>query len=254
VRIETLVKQIQRNTQKLMIHMIRAALLLFAMISSAHALTLAVEDAWEPYANPDETGMSVDIVKAAFSAVGIKVTFEAIPYARLLQEVQAGNYVGGFNVAREPSREDAFLWGREMLFLAQAHYYHYRSRLLEASSSTGLQSGEKVGVILGYEYGELFHANNRISKVWGKRHDQIIRMLQAGRVDTVILFEKTANLLLTDMNLQTEVVAAFPSEPSRIYVAFSRQHPEARHYMEMLDEGLARIKANGEYQAILKKY
>ena len=28
----------------------------------AYALTLAVEDAWEPYANPDGTGMSVEIV------------------------------------------------------------------------------------------------------------------------------------------------------------------------------------------------
>jgi polar amino acid transport system substrate-binding protein len=238
-----------------MIRVIRAALLLlFAMTSPAHALTLAVEDAWEPYANPDGTGMSVDIVRAAFESVGIEVTFEVIPYARLLQEVQTGKYVGGFNVAREPSREDAFLWGREMLFLARAHYYHYRTRFLEASSATGLQSGEKVGVILGYEYGVLFHENNRISKVWGKRHDQILRMLQAGRVDTVILFEKTANLFLNEMNLQEEVFAAFSSEPSRIYVAFSRQHPEARHYMEKLDEGLARIRANGEYQAILEKY
>lgn len=231
-----------------------ALLLLFNMTSAAHALTLAVEDAWEPYANPDGTGMSTDIVRAAFRSVGIEATFEVIPYARLLQEVQAGKYVGGFNVAREPSREDAFLWGKEMLFLARAHYYHYRARLLKASSATELQSGEKVGVILGYEYGELFHENNRIFKVWGKRHDQILRMLQAGRVDTVILFEKTANLFLDEMKLQEEVFAAFPSEPSRIYVAFSRQHPEAGHYLEKLDQGLARIKANGEYQAILEKY
>jgi len=238
-----------------MISVIRTALLLlFAMASTAHALTLAAEDAWEPYANPDGTGMSNDIVRAAFKSVGIEVTFEVIPYARLLQEVQAGKYIGGFNVAREPLREDAFLWGKEMLFLARAHYYHCRPRFLEASSAKELQNGEKVGVIRGYEYGEFFHENDSISKVWGKRHDQIIRMLQAGRVDTVILFEKTANLFLDEMNLQNEVFAAFSSEPSRIYVAFSKQHPQAKHYQEKLDEGLARIKANGEYEAILERY
>ncbi|PKN42218.1 MAG: hypothetical protein CVU60_08345 [Deltaproteobacteria bacterium HGW-Deltaproteobacteria-18] len=235
--------------------MIRIALLLlFTMTSAAHALTLAVEDAREPYANPDGTGMSNDIVRAAFKSVGIEVTFEVVPYARLLQEVKTGKYIGGFNVAREPSREDAFLWGKEMLFLARAHYYHCRPGLLEASSAEELHNGEKVGVIRGYEYGEFFHQNDRISKVWGKRHDQIIRMLQAGRVDTVILFEKTANLFLHEMKLQNEVFAAFPSEPSRVYVAFSKQHPKARHYQEKLDEGLARIKANGEYEAILEKY
>jgi polar amino acid transport system substrate-binding protein len=238
-----------------LIQVILAALLLLAtMPSAALALTLAVEDAWEPYANADGKGLSIDIVRAALRSVDVEVTFEAIPYARLLQEVQAGKYVGGFNVAREPSREDAFLWGKEMLFLARAHYYHCRSRLLDASSAEELQRGEKVGVILGYEYGEQFHENQRIAKFWGKRHDQILRMLQAGRVDTVILFEKTANLFLNEMNLQEEVFAAFPSEPSKIYVAFSRHHPNAMYYLEKLDEGLARIKASGEYQAILEKY
>lgn len=238
-----------------MLRVILAGLLLLAaMPSIAHALTLAVEDAWEPYANADATGMSVDIVRAALKSVGIEAIFESMPYARLLQEVQAGKYVGGFNVAREPSREDAFLWGREMLFLARAHYYHHRARALKASSAAGLRNGERVGVILGYEYGQIFHENDRISKVWGKRHDQLLRMLQAGRVDTVIVFEKTANLLLDDMKLQDDVFAAFPSEPSRIYVAFSRRHPEARQYLQKLDEGLARIKASGEYQTILDRY
>ena len=231
-----------------------ALLLLLAMATAAQALTLAVEDAWEPYANPDGTGMSVDIVRAAFDSVGVEVNFETVPYARLLQEVQVGKYVGGFNVAREPSREDAFLWGREMLFLARPHYYHYRGRPLQAPSAQGLLNGERVGVILGYEYGELFHDNRQVAKVWGKRHDQIIRMLQAGRVDSIILFEKTANLFLGDMNLHNEIFAAFPGEPSRIYVAFSRQHPEAGHYLEKLDQGLARIKADGTYRAILERY
>ncbi len=229
-------------------------LLVMFMIPSAHALTLAVEDAWEPYANPDGTGMSVEIVRAAFNAVDTQVTIEAIPYARLVQEVQLGKYVGGFNVAREPSREDQFLWGDEMLFLARAHYYHCRQRPLRASSAKELQNGEKVGVIRGYEYGQLFHDNTRISKIWGKRHDQIIRMMLAGRMDTVILFEKTANLLLDEMKLRGDVFAAFSSEPSRIYVAFSKRHPDARQYMQKLDEGLARIKANGTYQSILNKY
>lgn len=249
------VKHNSENTAARLAHLFLAALLLLApMPSAAQALTLAVEDAWEPYAKADGTGLSVDIVRAALGSVGVEVTFEAIPYARLLQEVQAGKFVGGFNVAREPSREDAFLWGREMLFLAHAHYYHCRSRLLEASSAEELRGGERVGVILGYEYGEKFHENQDIAKVWGKRHDQILRMLEVGRVDTVILFEKTANLFLKMMNLQEEVFAAFPSEPSKIYVAFSKQHPDALYYMEKLDEGLARIKANGEYQAILEKY
>lgn len=230
-------------------------LLLFASIAPlAHALTLAVEDSWEPYANADGTGMSVEIVREAYRSVGMDVNFEVLPYARLLLEVKAGRYVGGFNVAREASRENDFLWGGEMLFLARAHYYQHVSRPLSARSSRELRHGERIGVIRGYEYGDLFHDNDAIAKIWADRHDQIIRMLQIGRVDSVILFEKTANLFFREMHLGEEILAAFPSEPSRIYVAFSRSHPLAGYYLGKLDEGLARIRANGTYQAIIDKY
>jgi polar amino acid transport system substrate-binding protein len=223
-------------------------------VHEAGALTLAVEDAWEPYANPDGTGMSVEIVTAAFKSVGVDVVFEVLPYARVLHEVKSGKYVGGFNVAREASREDDFLWGREMLFLAHAHYYHHKSRPLRVQDARSLQGGEKIGVIRGYEYGNLFHDHQGIVRVWANRHDQIIDMLRLGRVQAVIMFEKTAGLYRRKMHLADEVQAAFPSEPSRIFVAFSRRHPEATRYLELLDEGLRRIKADGTYQAILDKY
>jgi polar amino acid transport system substrate-binding protein len=223
-------------------------------LHEAGALTLAVEDAWEPYANPDGTGMSVEIVTAAFRSVGVDVVLEVLPYARVLHEVKSGKYVGGFNVAREASREDDFLWGREMLFLAHAHYYHHKSRPLRVQDVRSLQGGEKIGVIRGYEYGNLFHDHQGIVRVWANRHDQIIDMLRLGRVQAVIMFEKTAGLYRRKMHLADEVQAAFPSEPSRIFVAFSRRHPEATRYLELLDEGLRRIKADGTYQTILDKY
>ena len=83
-----------------MIRVIRAALLLlFAMTSPAHALTLAVEDAWEPYANPDGTGMSVDIVRAAFEEL-YRLTHREVTRA-LAHLVDAGRL--------EPAIEQAYL-------------------------------------------------------------------------------------------------------------------------------------------------
>lgn len=229
--------------------------LAFSLLAQvAFGLTLAVEDAWEPYANPDGTGMSEELVTAAFKAVGVEVVFAVRPYSRVLQEVAAGKFVGGFNVAREPSRENEFLWGEEMLFLAHAHYYHDVNRPLDVRDAGSLRNGERVGVIRGYEYGNRFLANDDIVKVWANRHDQILNMLQIGRVQAVIMFEKTAHLFLREMNMTNEVQAAFPSEPSRIFVAFSRSHPDAPRYLKLLDEGLRRIKADGTYEAILQKY
>ncbi len=222
--------------------------------AAAETVELAIEDAWEPYANPDGTGMSGEIVTAAFRAVGIAVKLQVRPYARVLVEVRDGRFPGGLNVAREPSTAPDFLWGQEMLFQADAHYYHHIERPLAAQSAAGLRNGERIGVIRGYEYGEQFFRNNAISKEWVSRHDQNISKLLAGRVDAIIMFDKTANLLLAENDLERQIVPAFPCESSLIYVAFSLKHPRAAYFAGRLDEGLRIIKANGTHAAITARY
>jgi polar amino acid transport system substrate-binding protein len=240
-----------------------AALLIFllpavgslpSVATAAETVELAIEDAWEPYANADGTGMSSDIVRAAYQAVGIEVKLRVRPYARVLIEVRNGNVAGGLNVAREPSTAPDFLWGQELLFQADPHYYHLTDRPLQAKSAVELQNGERVGVIRGYEYGEQFFRNDAISKEWVSRHDQNISKLLAGRVEAIIMFDKTANLLLAKNDLDKQIVPAFPCESSLIYVAFSLNHPRAAYFAGKLDEGLRIIKANGVHAAIAAKY
>ena len=240
-----------------------AALLIFLLpafgslpsdAAAAETIELAIEDAWEPYANADGTGMSSDIVRAAYQAVGIEVKLRVRPYARVLIEVKNGLVPGGLNVAREPSTAPDFLWGQELLFQADAHYYHHTERPLAAKSAAELQNGERIGVIRGYEYGEQFFRNDAISKEWVSRHIQNISKLLAGRVEAIIMFDKTANLLLQKNGLEKKIVPAFPCESSLIYVAFSLSHPRAAYFAGKLDEGLRIIKANGVHAAIAAKY
>lgn len=225
-----------------------------SLVAATETVELAIEDAWEPYANPDGTGMSGEIVKAAFQAVGITVKLHVRPYARVLFEVKNGLFPGGLNVAREPSTAPDFLWGQEMLFQADAHYYHHIERPLAAQSAAGLHNGERIGVIRGYEYGEQFFRNKAIRKDWVSRHEQNISKLLAGRVDAIIMFDKTANLLLQKNGLDRQIVPAFPCESSMIYVAFSLRHPRAAYFAGKLDDGLRIIKANGVHAAIIAKY
>lgn len=241
-----------------------SAILLVALLSAigcmpsqaaaAETVELAIEDAWEPYANADGTGMSSDLVRAAYLAVGIEVKLRVRPYARVLIEVRNGTVAGGLNVAREPSTAPDFLWGQELLFQADAHYYHRSDRPLAAKSAAELKNGERIGVIRGYEYGEQFFRNDAINKEWVSRHAQNISKLLAGRLDAIIMFDKTANLLLARNGLEKRISPAFPCESSMIYVAFSLRHPRAAYFAGKLDEGLRIIKANGVHAAIAAKY
>ena len=216
-------------------------------------LELGVEDAWPPYSNPDGTGISNDIVKAAYQAVGIDVTLIVRPYKRLVVEAKDGQHIGIFNVKRDATTEQEFLWGQEPLLISKAYYYHHIERPLKATTADELKNGERIGVILGYEYGEQFAKNDQIVKEWVKEYEQNVQKLLANRLDAIIMSERGGKKLLSDMRLTDIIVPAFPSEASYIYVAFSKIYSNAAYYAEKLDEGLRIIKANGVYDKILNR-
>lgn len=252
-----------------------AVLVSFAMLSpaaraaeKATPIVLGMEDSWAPYARPDGTGMAPELLKAAFNAVGVDVTFSVKPYARILEEVESGALLGGFNVARQPSTEERFLFGKENLFIAESHFFVKKGTQMKkkgtqdpAEKPEDLGSGERVGLINGYEYGEAVEKNKDIviSKVNTQKQNLDKLLAPIPRLDAVVYFDKEANDLFRDeiakgSMKEGDVVSAFASTPSIIHVAFSHKHPESKEYAELLDEGLKKIRASGEYQKIVDKY
>lgn len=223
-------------------------------VSSAETIILGAENDWVPYANEDGTGMSNEIVRAAYQAVGINVSFQVGPYNRLLKSVEEGALLGVFNVPKEHSNQDLFIFGKTPLFTAFSAYYQSRDNPLAAKKKEDLVHGEKVGVVFEYGYGDFFARNDRIEKI-GVRSDLLnLRKLAKGRIDATILYDKTAKKLIDENGLNDKIEKAFDSESAEIYVAFSKTFPKAQHYADKLDEGLAAIKASGQYQKIVDAY
>jgi len=223
-------------------------------VSSAETITLGAENDWVPYANQDGTGMSNEIVRAAYKAVGIDVSFQVGPYNRLLKDVRDGVILGAFNVPKERSNEDLYLFGKVPLFTALSAYYQNRDQPLKAIRKEELVNGEKVGVVFDYGYGDFFSSNDRIIKSEVRSDLLNLKKLAMGRIDATILYDKTAKKLIEENGLNDKIEKAFDSETADIYVAFSKVFPKAQFYADKLDEGLAVIKASGAYQKILDAY
>jgi len=239
--------------------MIRSILLFLLLlgsvtVSSAETITLGAENDWVPYANQDGSGMSNEIVRAACKTVGIDASFQVGPYNRLLKDVRDGAILGAFNVPREQSNEDLYLFGKTPLFTALSAYYHNRDQPLTVTRKEALVNGEKVGVVFDYGYGDFFSKNDRITKIEVRSDLLNLRKLAKGRIDATILYDKTAKKLIEENGLTDKIEKAFDSESADIYVAFSKVFPKAQYYADKLDEGLAIIKANGDYQKILDAY
>jgi polar amino acid transport system substrate-binding protein len=225
-----------------------------ASVSYAETITLGAENDWVPYANQDGTGMSNEIVRAAYKAVGVDVSFQVGPYNRLLKSVREGALLGAFNVPKESSVDGLYVFGKIPLFTALSAYYHNRDQPLAATRKEDLINGEKVGVVFDYGYGDFFSSNHRITKIEVRSDLLNLRKLAKGRIDATILYDKTAKKLIEENGLTDKIEKAFDSERADIYVAFSKALPKAQYYADKLDEGLAIIKANGTYQKILEAY
>jgi polar amino acid transport system substrate-binding protein len=147
---------------------------------------------------------------------------QAFPYARVLAEIEKGTVVGGYNVTRQTSSEEQFLFGQQVLLTAAASFY-FQENIAD------IPDGTRMGLI--------------------------INMLKLGRIDSAIMFDKVASHTLNSMTLDQNAIKKDPlNHTSDIYVAFSRSQEYAQFFADKLDEGLLLLKENGQYSKLLQHY
>jgi polar amino acid transport system substrate-binding protein len=222
--------------------------------SQVNSITLAAEDSWPPFADQFGKGISHQLVKSAFAQVGISVETLVVPYSRGLRMTERGNVDGVFNVTKEVSTQDKFIFGKLALFQASASFYQHKSHPISAKTKYDLVPKTVIGVIKGYEYGDefpqlvkqkdwvLFIANNQM---------QLINMLLVNRIDLAVMFDAVAKEQLTQMGVNEEVKPIFNNHQSDIFVAFSKHQPNSLRLAKKLDEGLIKLKSQGQYAKLL---
>ena len=220
-------------------------------VAKSNEIVLGAEDSWAPYSTSDGTGYSNTIITEAYALEDVSVVFRVDAYSRLLRDVEKGSLLALFNVTKEPSTENVYLFGEEKLFQARTYYYQSVLNPLRAKNLYGLQNGEKVGLIIGYEYGPTILENKNVTIYRVRSQDQLVRMIMRKRIDTAIMFESIANEVLPTIKGSHIVEKAFEGEHSNIYVAFSKQREESAKYAALLDRGLRKLKKSGRWDEIL---
>ena len=214
---------------------------------------LLVEDSWPPYATKDGLGLSTSIVKSAFAAAGVTPRINVRPYARVLAEVEEGKAHGGYNVTRQHSTEAIYIFGSSPILIASASFYFQRKNKDRYQSIEDIPSGAKIGLIIGYEYGDNYEKlRHRFNEVRVNKQAQIVKMLNYGRIDAAIMFDEVAKYTLNQEGLDTgSIVKGFKNHHSDIYVVFSRKKINSQYFSDLLDQGLKVIRKNGTYQKII---
>ncbi|MCD8550029.1 MAG: transporter substrate-binding domain-containing protein, partial [Shewanella xiamenensis] len=199
-------------------------------------------------------GISHRLIEAAFKQAHIEVNSLVVPYSRALMMAEKGAVDGVFNVTREASTEQRFVFGNTPLFIAKASFYQRKQRPLIAENKWKIPKGSIIGVIKSYEYGDEFPElvkQRQLNLVTVATQQQLINLLLIGRIDAAVMFDLVAQEKLQNMGVTDEVIAAFNNHSSNIYLAFSKQNPKSTLLAQALDQGLAILKENGQYQQLL---
>ncbi|NCT81600.1 MAG: transporter substrate-binding domain-containing protein [Comamonadaceae bacterium] len=222
-------------------------------------VVIGAENDWLPYSGERDgraQGMTVDLVTAAFAALGIAVQFEPLPYARCMASTRAGLLLACFNTTRTALIENDYLWPARPMFNERFLIY---ARADDPQPESPLQvrdlEGQSVAITRGYEYGSEFDANTRIHRVVTSHDENNFQLLLRGRARYTLAPEANTRLLLQrrpELAGRFQVVGALSY--FGIYTAFSRQHPDARAALAAFDEGMKIITANGTARAIQERW
>lgn len=226
-----------------------------ASATNSKKVRIAAEDNWPPFSDERGQGLSKQLVQAALAASGYQIETIAMPYARALHETAQGDVDGCWNVTRQQSTLDQYLLHQTPLFQARASFY-YHDNVQSYRSVADIPDDTVVGVILGYEYGDLYEQHKqRFKLVEVSTHGQLIQLLDAGKLDVAIFFDDVLAYYLRKPEFQqVKLLRGHTNHVSDIFVAFTKNKTRSVELATALDRGLAELKRNGTYQRLLEQY
>lgn len=224
-------------------------------VHGAKTVVIAAEDDWAPYSSArpeggDPEGFAVDIVREAFAAQGITVRFVVVPFARCLHLAKTGGATGCFDATITDGNRDEFAWHPTPMFHEELAIFARTGSAPRTLRLADLE-GRSVGYTLGYTYPTEFHANPRIRRISAKSDRVLLEMLQAGRVDYVLINTAPASLRVNRTPaLRGRIEKVGVVSQDGFWVAFTRANADGPRMAAEFEQGLAALKASGPYEVL----
>lgn len=255
------------KTIKLQLGMI----ILFA-ITSVHAVEkdrkslVIAGDYWCPYncnSESKDKGFLVELAKRALYIYGIDIEYKMMPWSQALEEVKSGKIDGIIGVSNPKSKRLVTTtlpldYSSSMTFTKIDSQWTY-------DGITSLR-GKKLGIVMDYEIEESINQyigiNYTINPGLFVIEDganaviESIANLMDGEIDIYIEDERVVRHYTQETGLTESIknVGRIAKEKLPIYIAFSPNIPDIKKYIGYLEEGIASLKATGEYNDLRIKY
>jgi polar amino acid transport system substrate-binding protein len=230
-------------------------------IARADTIVL-VADPWCPFncePKSGREGFMVDIARAIFEEAGHDLVYETVNWPRAVKGTRDGLWTGIIGAIHGEAPDFVF----PSLPLGESHNVLFL-RADDPWRFTGWSSldGKVVATIRGYDYGPFMDDLRRHAREDEQIGEDALKLnfrkLMGGRVD-MVLAERAVALTLLANSEETGSgprprIEPLPWPGAPLFVAFSPEDPRAREWADLLDRGLARLRATGRLQPFLTPY
>lgn len=207
--------------------------------------------------NRKPIGVLVDIVAALKRETQLDIEIELMPQARANKMTKHKKNVFLFSLLKTPSRQTQFQWIGQVYQIEALLVGLVNKPQLEIKS---LEEAKKhvIGTVRGY-YAEQFLRQNgfstKSSLFTAVDYQQLWQLLMRGRIDYVLTNSMTLETELRSINISMDAVHAYQSIdsfPNKLYIATGVK--TEKQVVQRLAQGLARLKASGEYGRIIARW
>jgi polar amino acid transport system substrate-binding protein len=197
-------------------------------------------------------GFDVEFLKEAFKRSNIELEIKYYPWKRALRLAEEGTVTGLCSCSKSPGREK-FLVYSDLLGHASSGLFSLLQNHPSPKTDLSIVNGHSVGVVSAYNL-EKKLVNSTPSRVDHIPNETLAaNMFLNNRFDYYYAYEAPARFYLKKLS-STKPTTYTELDRAEYYACFSKKFKGYETYLQKFNEGLASIKQDGTYEAIMAKY
>jgi polar amino acid transport system substrate-binding protein len=232
-----------------------------ALIPAAESMMLSLRgDDWPPYntdPKAEKPGFLIEIAKAVFEPKGYTIDYQLSSWVRAVKDAREGTI--DVLVGVGSSETEGLLLTKTAQGFSDNHFYTLPESTWSYADPSSL-SAITLGAVKDYTYTPAVDARiatkDRVMEVAGDRPlHQLIKLLEAKRVDVLVENQMVMNWTLQALNKQQALRDAGSAQVrDAIYLGFSAKRPGATKRLAVLEAGMVEMAADGRLAAIYARY
>lgn len=229
----------------------------------AEELKISAKEHW-PYTTKmkkKKQGYTYDILRAIYGEQ-YDVKLDVFPWARAMLNASLNKNQAIVGIHKTPENEKAYIFPKRTIGMTGNAFFVLKNSDWEYQGLPSLET-IKLGIVKDVEYGSEFEPYfKKNTKNYDRLHiakgtdalDLNLRLLTLGKLNAV--FDDTQTILSTanTMKIGSQIKAVGFDNTNPIYVAFSKQFPQAQALADRYDTQIVKMRQSGELDRILFRY